>query len=294
MSFSFNVSNVPDSFNRLFHYTAKLVSEQAWLKPMQCNDESSSTSIKFSNPRALPKDIKANSEPFSTLTISMNKPYGDTFDVNLSFDSKKAPARFREMFHDRNKEISENFFSMINNIPDCELKIQQKTSFQKQAFARYVDILVLPAEKVTVEQVLATYDEILKESSDAPTQLDGKKVKSQGPCVTLHKSLPISDLGNENSLFDTTIKELYKFIISEQKIQSEEEEKQSRSEKGSFLKKNSYPLIVSNRQGEEFYCRLKPADFARCADRTGVEVWSVTSLEQKKYFKEALKIVKEL
>jgi hypothetical protein len=285
------MSNVKDSLTHLFRYVSDTVDENAWKSDPVISDTPISTSIRFSHPSATCKDVEAKCEPFSSLCIHLSKPYVPQLSFEFSYDNKKAALRFSDILQDWNKNIRNEFFTMIQELDGFSFKLQVKTTYKRNSFGKkQEDIYVTPACSVCFDDVVANFKKVTDLCSSTEMLEDDKAVKSRVPVIIICRNFSIDDLAQEKSSFDAVIKTLHKLMLHEQKILSEKDAK-TQSKVG---EKEKFCTILSNRADEQFYCRLTKAEFQRQRETSGIQVWKKDSFEMKKYIRAALKLVREI
>ena len=294
MSFKFEMSDVKDSLTKLYHYVAEIAGETAWKTDPIYSDSSIATRIKFPNPNAAAKDIKANSEPFSAIEINLLKPYTPRVGFEIAYTGKKGAARFSDLLHERNKNFREEFFAMVRKLDGFDVKLQVRTTFKNNSFVKSDDVFVVPSGSADFDDVVQNYNKAVEASTIFDEPEEGKVVKFRGPCISICKSFSIEDLALENSPFDDAVKTLHDYMLTEPKILSEKDIEKTKKERKKVEGKNKFHTIISNRADTQFYCRLTKAEFDRVPENIGVLVWNVESCEEKKYIRGALKLVKEI
>ncbi|MBN1602932.1 MAG: hypothetical protein JW915_15090 [Chitinispirillaceae bacterium] len=295
MSYRFEMSNVKDSLTQLFRYVSETTDENAWKIDPIISDLPTGTSIKFPHPSATVKDLGAKCEPFSSICIHLSKPYVPQLSVDFSYDNKKAALRFSDMFQEWNKNICNDFFTMVQKLDGFSFKLQVKTTFKKKSSEKkQEDIFVAPACSVSCDDVIENFKKVTDLCSNTEMMEDDKAVKCRVPCILICRDFSIDDLALENSPFDEMIAILHKFMLLEPKILSEKDLKKTVKVQKKVSSKEKFNTILSNRADEQFYCRLTNAEFERQPENLGIQVWNQESYEMKKYIKAALKLVKEI
>jgi hypothetical protein len=294
MSFKFEMSDVKDSLTHLYTYVAEIADEKTWKTDPILSDSSIATRIRFPHPNAVAKDIKANSEPFSSIEINLQKPYAPQVFVELAYTSKKASARFCDILEDRNKVIRDEFFAMLRNLDGCTVKLQARTTFKNNSFVKSEDIFVAPSDSVSLDDIVQNFKKVIDACSISEISEDGKVAKYKGPCISVGRDFSIDDLALQDSSFDKIIGSFRAFMLSEPKILSEKDIEKTKKERKKIEGKNKFHIILSNRADVQFYCRLTKPEFERIPDNIGVVVWNIESCEEKKYIRGALKLVSEI
>jgi hypothetical protein len=295
MPFVFDLSNVKQSLESLYGYVAEIADENAWRRPPKLQDPQVGPWIKFAHPNAKPDDFESNSEPFSNIHIHMRMPYSPFLEVGISYNSKGAADRFCDMLHDRNKNVRDKFFAMVHELNDFTFKVLQKTSFKNQSTAKTQKIYSDMAVSVSLEETVNAINKIKELCDNAEPTEDGKKVQYRGPCITICRDIPIGELALENSQFDTAIKSLHEFMLSEPTILSAKDVERSEKKLNKFLGDGrTYKTIVSNKQGTQFFCRLNCDEFEKCSEDANVPLWETETFKPAKYKRGYLIMVKEL
>lgn len=295
MSYRFEMSNVNDSLKQLFHDVSIIADEEAWKIDPVISDDLSGTSIRFPHPGATSKDIEAKSEPFSSFCVRLSKPDVPQLSFDLSFEHKKAVQRFGDLLQGWNKNICNEFFSMVQELDGFSFKLQVRTTYKKKSIEKkQEDIFVAPASSVSVEDVVENYKKVTDLCGSTEMFEGENAVKSRVPGIVICRDFSIDDLAMENSSFEVVIKTLHKLMLHEPKIQLEKDAKKAVKVQKKIGEKEKFYTIVSNRANEQFYCRLTNAEFQSQADMFGIQVWNKESLEMKKYIKAALKLVSEI
>jgi len=295
MSYKFEMSNVTESLTQLYRYVSETVHENAWKSDPVISDSPMGTSIKFPHPNSAIKDVKAKSEPFSSICIHLSKPYVPQLNFEVAYDSKKAAARFSDMLQGWNKNICDEFFAMLLKLDDFSFKLQVTTIFKKTSLAKkHEHVFIAPATSVSYDDVVENFKKVIELCNSTDMVKDDKEVKSRVARISISRDFSIDDLSVENSPFDNMIKTLHKFMLLEPKILSEKDAKKPAKVQKKIGEKDKFYTILSNRAGEEFYCRLTNAEFQKKTEFFGIQVWNKESLEEKKYIRAALKLVSEL
>jgi hypothetical protein len=289
------MSDVKDSLTRLFRYVSETADENAWKSDPIISDTPIGTSIKFSHPSAVSKDLDAKSEPFSSICIHLSKPYGPQLSFEYSYDNKKAVLRFSDMLQGWNKNVCTEFFTMVQKLDGFSFKLQVRTTFKKSSLGKkQEDIFVAPACSVSFDEVVENFKKVTDLCSNTEMMEDDKAVKSRIPGIVICRDFSIDELALENTSFDDTIKTLHKLMLHDSKILLEKDAKKAVKVQKKVGEKEKFYTILSNRAGEQFYCRLTNAEFQNQAETFGVQVWNKESLEVKKYIRAALKLVSEI
>jgi len=294
MSYRFEMSNVKDSLTQLYYYIARLVGENAWKHDPVLSDLPLETWVRFSNPKSTVKDVKANTEPFSTIGIHLPKPYTPQLNVEFVCDNKKSTARFCDMLHERNKSICDAYFTMVNKLDGFTFKLQIKNTFKTLTAPKYEDILIVPAGSVTLDAVVENVKTVVDTCESTRMLEDGKLPKYRGLSVSICREYSIDELTQDDSPFDGMIKLFHEFMLLEPKIISEKDVAKVVKDRKKIEGKIKFNTILSNRADKQFYSRLSKAEFERATEHTGVQLWDIESFEEKKYIRGALKLVSEL
>jgi hypothetical protein len=295
MSYRFEMSNVKDSLIQLFHYVSRTTDEKAWKSDPIISDSLVGSSIKFHHPSAASKDVEAKSEPFSSICIHLSKPYVPQLGFEFSYDNKKAALRFGDMLQDWNKNICNEFFTMIQKLDGFSFKLQVITTFKKISFGKkQEDIFVAPAGSVSFDNVVENFKKVTALCSSTEMMEDEKAIKSRVPGILICRDFSIDDLALENSPFDDATKTFHKIMLHESKILSEKDVQKAVKVQKKVGEKEKFYTILSNRADEQFYCRLTNEEFQRQPETFGIQVWNKESLEVKKYIRAALKLVSEI
>lgn len=295
MSYRFEMSNVQDSLTHLFRHVSNIVDEDAWKSDPVISDSPTSTSVRFSHPSATNKDIEAKTEPFSSLSILVSKPYTPQLSFDLSYDNKKAALRFSDILQDWNKNIRDEYFSKIQELDGFSFKLQVRTTYKKNSLEKKIeDIYVIPTSSVSYEVVVENFKKVTDLCSSTEMVEDDRAVKSRVPGIVICRNFSIDDLASENSPLDAVIKTFHKLMLQETKIQSEKDAKKAVKIQSKVGEKEKFCTILSNRADEKFYCRLTKTEFQNQQETYGVQVWKMENLEMKKYIRAALKLVSEM
>ncbi len=295
MSYRFEMSNVKDSLTHLFRYVSDTVDENAWKSDPVVSDTPTSTSIRFSHPSATSKDMEAKTEPFSSLCISVAKPYAPQLSFDFSYDNKKAALRFSDILQEWNKYIRDEFFSMIQELEGFSFKLQVKTTFKRNSLEKkQQDIYVVPASSVRYEDIVENFKKVTDLCSSTEMVEDDTAVKSRVPGIVICRNFSIDDLASETTSLEAAIKTFHKIMMLEPKILSEKDAKKAVKIQTKVGEKEKFCTILSNRADEQFYCRLTKTEFQNQRETYGVQVWKKENLEMKKYIRAALKLVSEI
>jgi hypothetical protein len=298
MPFKFEMSDVSDSLQKLYTYVAEIADEAGWKNEPLISDTPVGTSGRFFHPAATPKEVKANSEPYSNIVICLPKPYVPQFSFEFIYTGKKALVRFEDMLKTWNKKISDEFFTMATTLDGFTFKLQIQTTFKKISSAKYEDVFVVPSTSLTFDDVVENLNNVREncsstEMAEAAAE-EGKVIKKREPRVVLCRDFIMDDLTSENSAFDHAIKVLHDFMLTETKIVSEKDIEKLKRGRSKIEGKNKFKTILSNRADREFYCRLTKAELERLPEKIGVTIWDKESFEEKKYIRGALKLVREI
>lgn len=294
MSYRFEMSNVKDSFTQLYSYVARIVGESAWKNDPIILDQPLETWVKFSNPVATVKEVKANTEPFFTIGVHLAKPYAQQLNVVFVSDNKKSTARFRDMLHQRNRSVADDFFAMVQKMDGFSFKIQIKNSFKSLSVPKYEDVLIVPANSVTIESVVESVKTVTETCESTRMLEEGKLPTYRGLSVSICKDFTMDEMALDESPFDRAITLMHEFMSAESKIVSDKDVAKTVKDRKKIEGKIKFNTIVSNRADKQFYSRLSKAEFERMTETYGVQVWDIESFEEKKYIRGALKVVSEL
>lgn len=289
------MSNVKDSLTQLFRYVSDVVDEKTWKGDPIITDSSNDVSITIPHPSTASKDGVTKSDPFSSICLYLSKPYVPQISLNFSYDNKKAALRFNDMLQEWNKNIYNEFFTLVNKLEGFSFKLQVKTTFKKTSSGiKREDIFAAPAGSVNYNDVIENFKKVTDLCNSSELMEDDKPVKSRVPAILICKEFSTDDLALDNSPFDNEIKIIHKIMLLEPKILSEKEVKKTGKSKKVVGEKDKFYTILANRADEQFYCRLTYAEFQRQPEHFGVQVWNKETLEMKKYIRAALKLVEEL
>ncbi len=295
MSYKFDMSNVKDSLTYLYNYVSEMTGEKAWKCDPIISDSPTETSIKFPHPNATSKDLKGKSEPFSSLYIRLQKSDSSQLSIELTYDNKKAISRIGDMLQTWNRTTFDNYLGIVNKLDCFSFKMQVKTTYKKTTIAsKYEDIFITPSNSVNFTDVVQNFEKATTLSSSTVAVEDGNAVKSKVPCIIICKDFSIDNLALEQSSFSDDVKALHELMLIEPKILSEKDLKKTTKMRKKDDEKDKFYTIVSNRVDQQFYCRLTNAEFQRKPEHFGIQVWNIETLEEKKYIRAALKLVKEI